>query len=138
MKSTPGNTNKPMKIIPFRNYDDINARIFNIIRYLDGRCHQYVPSAIIRASMCMTWTESPDKAPGKKHFNEALLRAQEDGLVVAERGRDGGYSLTLKGKKLFEAEGAARKYINAGILRRGFRAYLWPEPPATLALGIAA
>ena len=128
-----------MNIIAFPRYDDTAARIFTIMHSLERRSYDFTPREEIKRSLCMAWIDSPvkSKSPGSKAFSKAIKKANEDCLLVTERGPDGGYQITEKGRKLYFAELSARKYLNARILREKYRAYLWPQPPAPPALPLA-
>src|SRR5687768_4258830 len=120
------NTSIPMNIIAFPHYDDTAARIFTIMRSLESGRWDFIPRPEIKASLRMAWLESPDSSAGKKAFNKAFNKAKEEGLLVTESGAGGGCRITERGKELFFAEFAARKYLNARILRKEYREYLWP------------
>ena len=127
-----------MNIIAFPYYDNIAARVFTIMRFLERSRFDLTPRHEIQASMRTAWIESPDSPTGSTTLSKAIAQAKKDGLVVTEKGRRGGYKITDKGKELFYAEWAARKYINAAILQKKYRSLLWPEPPAAPALPLAA
>jgi hypothetical protein len=127
-----------MNIIAFPHYDDTAARIFTILRVLDRVRWEFTPREQIRASLRMAWHESPTSPPGVNTFAKAIKKAKKDGLLLTERGRGGGCRITERGRELFVLELTARKYLNARILRKEYRALLWPQPPAAPALPMAA
>lgn len=135
---TANNTNTTMNTIAFPHYDKTAARIFTIMRCLERSRGDFTPRHEIRASLRIAWLESPDAPAGCENLRKALAKAKKDGLLVTERGACGGCRITESGKELFCAELAARKYMNASILRKEYRAYLWPQPPAAPALPLAA
>ena len=127
-----------MKLIAFPHYDHTAAHVFTIMRCLERSSGDFTPRHEIRASLRMAWLDSPDAPAGCENLRKALARAKKDGLLITERGAGGGCRITERGKELFYAEFAARKYVNASILRREYRTYLWPQPPAAPALPLAA
>jgi hypothetical protein len=128
-----------MKIIPFGNLEDeIGAYIFTILRSLKDKPAKFTVSREIQTSLNTAWIMNPRSPQGSRKFGKALNRAKKADLIFTEKGAGGGYCITEKGEALFYAEWDAHKYVNAIVLRREYRARIWPRPPAGPSLPLAA